>query len=71
VMEASMAWFSVSGVVFAVLAGVIILLEIWKLLTGRLADTDLVGIAESEDVPHGGAPAGEAAAPGTGPGARP
>ena len=62
VMEASMAWFSASGVVFAVLAGVIIVLEIWKLLTGRLADADLVGIAESEDVPHAGAPAGAPAA---------
>jgi hypothetical protein len=36
---------------------VIIVLEIWKLLTGRLADADLVGIADSEDVPHAGAPA--------------
>jgi TRAP-type C4-dicarboxylate transport system permease small subunit len=56
VMEASMAWFSVSGVVFAVLAGAIILLDLVKFATGRLADSELVGIVESEEVPHGGPP---------------
>ncbi|MBA2672538.1 TRAP transporter small permease [Ramlibacter sp.] len=56
VMEASMAWFYASGVLFAVLAGVIIAHELFKLLTGRLDDSALVGIAESEDVPHGEAP---------------
>src|SRR4051812_43837599 len=36
VMEVSMAWFAASGVVFAVLAGIIILLELWKLATGGI-----------------------------------
>ncbi|MBG9390169.1 TRAP transporter small permease [Caenimonas aquaedulcis] len=50
VMEVSMAWFNASGVVFAVLAGIIILLELWKLATGGLTDAELIGIVESEEV---------------------
>jgi TRAP-type C4-dicarboxylate transport system permease small subunit len=53
VMEASMAWFYVSGVVFAVLAGLVILHELVKLLTGRLAEEELVAVAESDDMPTG------------------
>jgi len=53
VMQASMAWLYVSGVVFSVLAALIIVHELWKLLTGQLAVEELVAIAESEDVPHG------------------
>jgi TRAP-type C4-dicarboxylate transport system permease small subunit len=53
VMEASMAWFYSSGVVFAVLAMLIIVHELWKLLSGQLDDRDLIGVTESEDVPHG------------------
>ena len=53
VMEASMAILYASGVVFAVLAGAIVALELARLLTGRLADDQLVGIVESEeDVAH-------------------
>lgn len=54
VMEASMAWFYVSGVMFAVLAGAIFLHELWKLFTGQLSDGELVGVRESEDEPHPG-----------------
>src|SRR4051794_36869919 len=46
VMQASMAWFYVSGLVFAVLAGVILLHELVKLLTGRLAEGELLTVAE-------------------------
>ena len=53
VMQASMAWLYASGVVFAVLAAVIILLELWQLLTGGLDDAQLVGVVESDDMPHG------------------
>jgi TRAP-type transport system small permease protein len=53
-MEASMAWFYASGVMFAVLAALILLHELWKLVSGRLADDELVAVAESEDAPHGG-----------------
>jgi TRAP-type transport system small permease protein len=53
VMEASMAWFYASGVVFAVLAGMILVYELFRLLSGRLRDEDLVAIAESDDMPTG------------------
>jgi TRAP-type C4-dicarboxylate transport system permease small subunit len=49
VMEASMAWFYASGLVFAVLAALILALEFFKLVTGQLADDQLVGIVESEE----------------------
>ena len=49
VMEASLAWFYSSGVVFAVLAGAIVALEFFKLVTGKLADDQLIGIVESEE----------------------
>jgi TRAP-type C4-dicarboxylate transport system permease small subunit len=52
-MEASMAWFYVSGVVFAVLAALILTHELFKLLTGRLAEGELVAVAESDDMPTG------------------
>jgi TRAP-type C4-dicarboxylate transport system permease small subunit len=57
VMEASMAWFYVSGLMFAVLAGLVVVHELFKLLTGRIADAELVGIADSEEAPHGEQPA--------------
>jgi TRAP-type C4-dicarboxylate transport system permease small subunit len=53
VMEASMAWFYVSGVLFAVLAALILLHELFKLVTGKLDDDDLIAVAESDDMPHG------------------
>jgi TRAP-type C4-dicarboxylate transport system permease small subunit len=56
VMEASMAWFYVSGVVFAALAGLIILHELYKLLAGRLAEEELVAVAESDDMLTGERP---------------
>ena len=56
VMQASMAWLYLSGIVFAILAALIIVHELWQLLTGRLDDAQLVGVAESEDVPHGNPP---------------
>jgi TRAP-type C4-dicarboxylate transport system permease small subunit len=54
-MEASMAWFYSCGMVFAVSATVILLMDFWRLLTGRMREDELVAIQESEDVPHGGA----------------
>jgi TRAP-type C4-dicarboxylate transport system permease small subunit len=49
VMEASMAWFYASGVVFAALAMVIIAADFWKLVTGKLSEKDLVAVVESEE----------------------
>lgn len=51
VMEASMAWFYVSGVVFAVLAALIIGHELWKLFAGQLGEGDMIAVVESEDRP--------------------
>lgn len=49
VMEASMAWFYASGVVFAVLGGLIVAHEFFKLVTGRLSEGELVAVVESEE----------------------
>jgi TRAP-type C4-dicarboxylate transport system permease small subunit len=53
VMEASMGWFYASGVFFSVLAFLFILHDLWKLATGQLEESELVGVTESEDMPHG------------------
>ncbi|APW44710.1 C4-dicarboxylate ABC transporter permease [Rhodoferax saidenbachensis] len=53
VMEISMGLFYACGVVFAVLSAPILLLELYRLLTGQVDDAHLVLIQESEDVPHG------------------
>ena len=52
VMEVSMAIFYSSGVVCAVLGGLILVHDFLRLVTGRLSDDELVGIRESEEVPH-------------------
>jgi TRAP-type C4-dicarboxylate transport system permease small subunit len=62
VMEASMAWFYASGLVFSVLAGLLIALELVQFATGRLDESRLVGISESDDMPHGGPAPVDAAA---------
>jgi TRAP-type C4-dicarboxylate transport system permease small subunit len=38
VMEASMGWFYASGMVFAVLGAPILLMDLWRLVTGQLDD---------------------------------
>ena len=53
VMEVSMAWFYGSGVVFATLAFLILGHELFKLLSGRLDEGELIGVRESDDMPHG------------------
>ncbi|HEY8357417.1 MAG TPA: TRAP transporter small permease [Ramlibacter sp.] len=53
VMEARMGYFYASGLFFSVVAAVFILNDLLKLLTGRLAEEELVAIRESEDMPHG------------------
>lgn len=52
VMEVSMSYFYASGMVFAVLGGLIILSNLWRLLTGQIDDAHLVLIQESEESPH-------------------
>lgn len=53
VMETSMGYFYASGVVFAVLAAPILLLNLVRLLTGQMSESELIGIRESDDMPHG------------------
>lgn len=46
---ASLAWFYAAGVVFAVSSAVILAVELYRLVTGRVRDEDLVIVKESED----------------------
>ncbi len=46
---ASLAWFYSVGLVFSVSAAVILLNDAFKLLTGRVAEADLIIVKESED----------------------
>src|SRR3954466_9749222 len=63
VMGASMGWFYASGLFFAVFAALFLLHDFIKLVSRRLADDDLIAVAESEDeVPHDAQPAAAAAA---------
>jgi TRAP-type C4-dicarboxylate transport system permease small subunit len=52
VMEVSMSYFYASGMVFAVLGGIIILSDLWLLLSGQIDDNHLMLIQESEEAPH-------------------
>jgi hypothetical protein len=47
-----MAWLSGVGVVFAVLTAPMLLLDLWRSVTGQVADGDLVMVQEREDRPQ-------------------
>ncbi|SFC12807.1 TRAP-type C4-dicarboxylate transport system, small permease component [Polaromonas sp. OV174] len=51
-MEVSMALFYGCGLVFAISGAAILLNDFWRLLTGQMPDSELVGVRESEDLPH-------------------
>jgi TRAP-type transport system small permease protein len=53
VMEVSMAWFYAAGVFFSIFAFLFILDDFVKLVTGRLRESELIGITESDDMPTG------------------
>jgi TRAP-type C4-dicarboxylate transport system permease small subunit len=53
VMEASMGFFYAAGLFFSVVALVFILNDFVRLLFGRLAESELIGVTESDDMPHG------------------
>lgn len=55
-MEASMAWLYSAGLVFAVLAALVLAHELWEFITGRLPDSALIHVTESDDMPHGAVP---------------
>lgn len=46
----SMAVFYASGAVFALLGGLLLLHGLWRLLSGRMADEELIAVQESEDL---------------------
>ncbi len=52
VTGAPMAVVYAAGVVFAVPAALLLLRELWRTLTGRLRDDELVMVQESEDLAH-------------------
>ena len=49
VMELPMAMFYASGAVFAVSGAVILLYQLWRLVTGQLLEGELVSVRESEE----------------------
>ncbi len=51
VMEVSMAWFFAGGMVCAVSGALILVDHLWRLMTGELADSELIGVRESEEEP--------------------
>jgi len=59
VMEVSMAWFYSAGMVMAVLGALIVLSDLWRLVSGKLDDDHLVLMQESEEAPHTPANAGK------------
>ena len=52
VMETSMGYFYASGVVFAILASLVIASDLWRLLSGQIDDDHLMLMQESEEAPH-------------------
>ena len=50
VTGASMAIFYASGVVFAVAAGLLLALDLWRIVSGQMPNSELVQIAESEEL---------------------
>jgi TRAP-type C4-dicarboxylate transport system permease small subunit len=51
VMEVSMAIFYGCGLVLAVSGGIILMYQLFRLATGQLSDSELIGIRESEEEP--------------------
>ncbi|TXT38016.1 MAG: tripartite ATP-independent periplasmic transporter DctQ [Comamonadaceae bacterium] len=52
VMEVSMGWFYAGGMVFSALSAPILLLNLYRLVTGQLDEAHLVMMKESEEAPH-------------------
>jgi TRAP-type C4-dicarboxylate transport system permease small subunit len=53
VMEVSMGWFHASGLAFGVLGAPILILDLYRLLSGQIDNDHLMLIQESEEAPHG------------------
>lgn len=52
VMEVSMGWFYAGGMVFSALSLPILASDLFRLVTGQIADEELMLIQESEEVAH-------------------
>ena len=53
VMEVSTGWLYAAGVFFPVFAFLFLLADFWRLVSGRLTEAELIGVADSEEeVPH-------------------
>jgi TRAP-type C4-dicarboxylate transport system permease small subunit len=50
--ELSMAWFYGVGVFFGVFGGLVLLSDLYLMLTNQLSDEELISVRESEDEPH-------------------
>jgi len=50
VTGASMAIFYASGVVFAVAGGLLLALDLWRIVSGQMPDSELLHVAESEEL---------------------
>ena len=51
VMEASMGYFYLCGMVLAVSGGIILLQQLWRLASGQISEGELIGVRESEEEP--------------------
>jgi TRAP-type transport system small permease protein len=51
-MEVSMGIFFSVGLMFAVLGGLIIARDLYRLLSGQMTEEEMMAVRESEDVPH-------------------
>ena len=52
VMEVSMGYFYASGMALSLLGGLIIVNDVWRLVTGKIDDDNLMLMQESEEAPH-------------------
>jgi TRAP-type C4-dicarboxylate transport system permease small subunit len=52
-MEVSLSWVYFPGIIFAVLGGLLIAFDFFKLITGQMKVEELMMFQESEEAPHG------------------
>lgn len=54
VMEVSVGlFFYACGMLCAVGSAIVLLHELWRLFTGQMRESELIGVRESDDMPHG------------------
>ena len=52
-MEVSMGIFFMVGLMFSVLGGLIVVVDLYRLLAGQMSDEELSNVRESEEISHG------------------